>query len=70
MYVRKFYSYMDIKQTDMPPAEAAKRTKEFRCPPREQMFRLLKCKAKEERDELLDEEVPLHSRTTIFFATI
>uniref|UniRef100_A0A9J2Q184 Uncharacterized protein n=1 Tax=Ascaris lumbricoides TaxID=6252 RepID=A0A9J2Q184_ASCLU len=37
--------YMDIKQTDMPPAEAARRTKEFRCPPKEQMFRLLKCKA-------------------------
>lgn len=28
---------MDIKQTDMPPAEAARRTKEFRCPPREQV---------------------------------
>uniref|UniRef100_A0A915B3X3 Ryanodine receptor n=2 Tax=Parascaris TaxID=6254 RepID=A0A915B3X3_PARUN len=37
--------YMDIKQTDMPPAEAARRTKEFRCPPKEQMFRLIKCKA-------------------------
>ncbi|KHN75295.1 Ryanodine receptor 44F [Toxocara canis] len=36
--------YMEIKQTDMPPAEAARRTKEFRCPPKEQMFRLLKCK--------------------------
>uniref|UniRef100_A0A158P902 Ryanodine receptor 44F n=1 Tax=Angiostrongylus cantonensis TaxID=6313 RepID=A0A158P902_ANGCA len=29
--------YMEIKQTDMPPAEAAKKTKEFRCPPKEQM---------------------------------
>lgn len=28
---------MEIKQTDMPPAEAAKRTKEFRCPPKEQV---------------------------------
>jgi len=31
--------YMEIKQTDMPPAEAARRTKEFRCPPKEQMVR-------------------------------
>lgn len=29
---------MEIKQTDMPPAEAARRTKEFRCPPKEQVF--------------------------------
>uniref|UniRef100_A0A1I7RX29 MIR domain-containing protein n=1 Tax=Bursaphelenchus xylophilus TaxID=6326 RepID=A0A1I7RX29_BURXY len=50
--------YMDIKQTDMPPAEAAKRTKEFRCPPKEQMFRLLNCKIKEEKTTpLLDEDV-------------
>uniref|UniRef100_A0A914BY34 Uncharacterized protein n=1 Tax=Acrobeloides nanus TaxID=290746 RepID=A0A914BY34_9BILA len=50
--------YLDIKQSDMPPAEAAKRTKEFRCPPKEQMFRLLKCKIKDDgSDVLLDEEV-------------
>ncbi|KHJ43416.1 RIH domain protein [Trichuris suis] len=30
--------YMYIKQTDMPPAEAARRTKEFRCPPKEQIY--------------------------------
>ncbi|EJW75004.1 hypothetical protein WUBG_14088, partial [Wuchereria bancrofti] len=41
----QFSRYMSIKQTDMTPAEAARRTKEFRCPPREQMFRLMKCKA-------------------------
>ncbi len=35
---------MEIKQTDMPPSEAARRTKEFRCPPKEQMFRLLSFK--------------------------
>lgn len=29
---------MEIKQTDMPPAEAARRTKEFRCPPKEQVY--------------------------------
>lgn len=29
--------YMEIKQTEMAPAEAAKRTKEFRCPPKEQV---------------------------------
>ncbi|TKR86982.1 hypothetical protein L596_011471 [Steinernema carpocapsae] len=50
--------YMDIKQTDMPPAEAAKRTKEFRCPPKEQMFRLLQCKMKEEKEGfLIDDDV-------------
>ncbi|VDO40895.1 unnamed protein product [Haemonchus placei] len=50
--------YMDIKQTDMPPAEAAKKTKEFRCPPKEQMFRLLKCKVeKEEKEVLFEDEV-------------
>ncbi|CAI4225083.1 unnamed protein product [Auanema sp. JU1783] len=49
--------YMDIKQTDMPPAEAAKKTKEFRCPPKEQMFRLLQCKVKEEKEDPLDDEV-------------
>ncbi|KAL4003146.1 RIH domain family protein [Acanthocheilonema viteae] len=41
----QFSRYMSIKETDMTPAEAARRTKEFRCPPREQMFRLVKCKA-------------------------
>lgn len=49
--------YMDIKQTDMPPAEAAKKTKEFRCPPKEQMYRLLQCKQKEEKEDLLEDEV-------------
>ncbi|CAG9530378.1 unnamed protein product [Cercopithifilaria johnstoni] len=41
----QFTRYVSIKQADMTPAEAARRTKEFRCPPREQMFRLVKCKA-------------------------
>ncbi|KAK6754198.1 hypothetical protein RB195_013289 [Necator americanus] len=49
--------YMDIKQTDMPPAEAAKKTKEFRCPPKEQMFRLLKCRVKEEKEDILEDDV-------------
>ncbi|KHJ88239.1 hypothetical protein OESDEN_11971 [Oesophagostomum dentatum] len=49
--------YMDIKQSDMSPAEAAKKTKEFRCPPKEQMFRLLKCKVKEEEATILDDDV-------------
>ncbi|KIH62211.1 RIH domain protein [Ancylostoma duodenale] len=49
--------YMEIKQTDMPPAEAAKKTKEFRCPPKEQMFRLLKCKVKDEKEDFLEDDV-------------
>lgn len=46
--------YIEIKQSDMPPAEAAKKTKEFRCPPKEQMLRLLNFKKAE--DQPLDEE--------------
>lgn len=50
--------YMDIKQTDMPPAEAARKTKEFRCPPNEQMYRLLSCKKKEDKEGMmLDDDV-------------
>ena len=33
--------YNEIKQTDMPSAMAAKKTKEFRCPPREQVICLV-----------------------------
>lgn len=36
--------YADIKQSDLPPAETAKKTKEFRCPPKEQMLRMLNFK--------------------------
>lgn len=31
------FRYLDIKGTDMSPAEAARKTKEFRCPPKEQV---------------------------------
>ncbi len=34
--------YVEIKQSDMPSAVAAKKTKEFRCPPRDQVRRTLK----------------------------
>lgn len=33
--------YIEIKQSDLPSAVAAKKTKEFRCPPREQMNAIL-----------------------------
>ncbi|KRF79239.1 uncharacterized protein Dvir_GJ21297, isoform M [Drosophila virilis] len=33
--------YIEIKQSDLPSAVAAKKTKEFRCPPREQMNQIL-----------------------------
>ena len=33
--------YVEIKQSDMPSAQAAKKTKEFRCPPRDQMNTIL-----------------------------
>jgi len=36
--------YIEIKQSDLPSAVAAKKTKEFRCPPREQMNAILSFK--------------------------
>uniref|UniRef100_A0A1I7XMG4 B30.2/SPRY domain-containing protein n=1 Tax=Heterorhabditis bacteriophora TaxID=37862 RepID=A0A1I7XMG4_HETBA len=50
--------YMEIKQTDMPPAEAAKKTKEFRCPPKEQMFRLLMCKVSKCSEHIIHQNTP------------
>lgn len=41
--------YIEIKQSDLPSAMAAKKTKEFRCPPKEQMNAILgicNCKQK------------------------
>ena len=34
--------YVEIKQSDMPSAVAAKKTKEFRCPPRDQVRKTAK----------------------------
>jgi ryanodine receptor 2 len=42
--------YVEIKQSDMPSAVAAKKTKEFRCPPREQMNTILCFKNMEGED--------------------
>lgn len=36
--------YIEIKQSDLPSAIAAKKTREFRCPPREQMNAILSFK--------------------------
>ncbi|XP_060521135.1 ryanodine receptor isoform X2 [Cylas formicarius] len=47
--------YIEIKQSDLPSAIAAKKTKEFRCPPREQMNAIL-CKFKTEGFKNLEEE--------------
>ena len=44
--------YIEIKQSDMPSAVAAKKTKEFRCPPREQMNTILNFKSIEDEEEL------------------
>lgn len=43
--------YIEIKQSDLPSAVAAKKTREFRCPPREQMNAILGFKNLEEDDE-------------------
>ena len=46
--------YVEIKQSDMPSAVAAKKTKEFRCPPREQMNTILGFKTVEDEEELAE----------------
>ncbi|XP_045464164.1 ryanodine receptor isoform X4 [Harmonia axyridis] len=43
--------YVEIKQSDLPSAVAAKKTKEFRCPPKEQMNAILGFKNVEEEDK-------------------
>ncbi|XP_038217167.1 ryanodine receptor isoform X31 [Zerene cesonia] len=43
--------YTEIKQSDLPSAVAAKKTREFRCPPREQMNAILSFKHLEEEDK-------------------
>lgn len=45
--------YVEVKQSDLPSAVAAKKTREFRCPPREQMNAILSFKNMEEDDENL-----------------
>lgn len=42
--------YVEIKQSDLPSAVAAKKTREFRCPPREQMNAILDFKNLEDDD--------------------
>nr|CAD7395326.1 unnamed protein product [Timema poppensis] len=43
--------YVEIKASDLPSAVAAKKTKEFRCPPREQMNAILSFKNLEEEEK-------------------
>jgi len=43
--------YIEIKQSDLPSAVAAKRTREFRCPPVEQMKCILSFKNADDIDE-------------------
>lgn len=43
--------YIEIKQSDLPSAIAAKKTREFRCPPKEQMNAILSFKNLEEDDK-------------------
>lgn len=43
--------YVEVKQSDLPSAVAAKKTREFRCPPREQMNAILGFKNMEEDEE-------------------
>lgn len=62
--------YIEIKQSDLPSAIAAKKTREFRCPPREQMNAILSFKDLEPDDvencpcgvELKDSFLEFHER--------
>ena len=54
LQVDQLRRYVEIKQSDMPSAIAAKKTKEFRCPPRDQMNTILGFKT------LDDEELEDH----------
>ena len=50
----QFRRYTEIKQSDLPANETARKTKEFRCPPREQMLHLLNFR--NAANAVLDEE--------------
>merc|ERR1719320_321993 len=52
LQVDQLRRYIEIKQSDMPSAVAAKKTKGFRCPPREQMNTILNFKNIEDEEEL------------------
>lgn len=49
--------YIEIKQSDLPSAVAAKKTREYRCPPREQMNAILSFKNLEDDDLPCGEEL-------------
>ncbi|GBP39010.1 Ryanodine receptor [Eumeta japonica] len=50
LQVDQLRRYVEIKQSDLPSALAAKKTREFRCPPREQMNAILSFKHMEEEE--------------------
>ena len=63
--------YVEIKQSDMPSAQAAKKTKEFRCPPRDQMNTILGFKNVEGEDlEDLPLKAPLREKMEEFHGSL
>merc|ERR1712020_277868 len=50
LQVDQLRRYVEIKQSDMPSAIAVKKTKEFRCPPRDQMNTILGFKTLEDEE--------------------
>jgi ryanodine receptor 2 len=71
LQVDQLRRYVEIKQSDMPSAVAAKKTKEFRCPPRDQMNTILCFKnldVEELEDAACNEE--LRSKMLNFHDTI
>ena len=43
--------YVEVKQSDLPPAIAARKTREFRCPPHEQMRAVLAFRKEDLEDD-------------------
>lgn len=46
--------YIEIKQADLSPAQAARKTREFRCPPQQQMQALLAFRKEDIEEAILD----------------
>uniref|UniRef100_T1J5U5 B30.2/SPRY domain-containing protein n=1 Tax=Strigamia maritima TaxID=126957 RepID=T1J5U5_STRMM len=77
LQVDQLRRYVEIKQSDLPPAVAAKKTREFRCPPKEQMMCIMNFKNLEDdsgdacpcnddiRDKLNDYHSELMSKVSV-----
>ncbi|OQV16827.1 Ryanodine receptor [Hypsibius exemplaris] len=63
----QLHRYIEIKASDLPSSIAAKKTKEFRCPPKEQMKMLMSFKNPEDESPTPDE---IRSRLTDYHSAL